>query len=264
MAKMKFASAIAFWVILFVSLTLEARPWWVEQYEKYGLFYNLENSYIFVVTLFHPNDRNALERKLDNTTIERAALPKGVEIHRSDNELDKIEQDTKVRYIPIVRYIERRVDGYYGFALAQIIKNPSSKIEKMSISDTYTFSALVFVPGAEQFYKKQYLRGSLFLGGEVLLIGGIAASFGMSSYYKSRSDDKSLAQDKRNAFENRAHAAWYAGWTFVGAAAALYIWNILDGAFASGEPALFADGKKIAFAPVATPSSVGLAMNLNF
>jgi len=165
---------------------------------------------------------------------------------------------------------------YTVYLLVQISRNPSmihepdpEKRKNMydEVTETPPFSARVFVPGMAQIHKGQKVKGALFITGEALFIGGIAASFGMSSYYKSRSDDKSLRQDKREAFEKRADYAAYAGWAFVGAAAALYIANIIDGAVTplAGFHLFYKKtGEKIVLAPTATFTSVGLAMNLNF
>ncbi|MBQ4437959.1 hypothetical protein II898_03700, partial [bacterium] len=153
---------------------------------------------------------------------------------------------------------------YTVYLLVQTAKNPTYQVENVRISTgDYPFSARVFVPGMAQIYKGQTVKGALFITGEVLFIGGIAASFGMSSYYKSKRNTTHDTGQKQS-YTDWANYAGYAGWAFVGAAAALYIANIIDGAVSKGEPFIEADGKKLSFMPVATPYSFGLAMNLNF
>lgn len=155
---------------------------------------------------------------------------------------------------------------YTVYLLVQISKKPAAEkqYDKVYDSDQYPFSGRVFVPGMAQIYKGQNVKGGLFIGGEVLFIGGIATSFGMSSYYKSKRNTTHDSGQKQS-YSNWANYAGYAGWAFVGAAAALYIANIIDGIVSPGKPALFdKNGKKIVFAPTATFDSVGLAMNFNF
>ena len=153
---------------------------------------------------------------------------------------------------------------YTVYLLVQTAKNPTYQVENVKISTgDYPFSARVFVPGMAQIYKGQKVKGGLFIGGEILFIGGIAASFGMSSYYKNKRNSTHDSATKQS-YTDWANSAYYAGWAFVGAAAALYIANIIDGAVSKGEPFIEADGKKLSFMPVATPYSFGLAMNLNF
>lgn len=148
--------------------------------------------------------------------------------------------------------------------LVQTAYNPNNDYEQASAKSEYTFKELsgrVFVPGMAQIYKGQNVKGALFITGEILFIGGIAASFGMQSHYKKKAQDPEL--DERY-YNNKASYAGYAGWAFVGAAAALYIANIIDGAVSDGKRSVFVNGKKIAFVPYTAPKSVGLAMNVNF
>ena len=160
----------------------------------------------------------------------------------------------------------RCVNEYTVYLLVQLPKDlgKSELFDEVYDSDQYPFSGRVFVPGMAQIYKGQNVKGALFITGEVLFIGGIAASFGMSSYYKSKRNSTHDSGQKQS-YTDWANYAGYAGWGFVGAAAALYIANIIDGIVSPGKPALFdKNGKKIVFAPTASPYSFGLAMNLNF
>ena len=250
--------------------------WWTKRYLE-GTFPSSLEKTVLVIGTASGYDSNDTERKARADALVKVSDYLGAS-HVVENVVENnvVENDVKsehsfdsfMEHIETDCVISQNKTNelpYTVYYLLRLTRHPRylGQEEKVKLNTNYPFSALVFVPGAEQFYKKQYLRGSLFLGGEVLLIGGIAASFGVSANYKDRHNNETNTE-RRSKYGDWANAAYYTGWAFVGAAAALYIWNILDGVFAPGEPALFADGKKIAFAPVANPSSVGLAMNLKF
>ena len=235
---------------------------WMQQWkEKGSIIAKLEKSYIHVVESSDTSYDGALAKAKKEAEDQADTGRIGGGTVRGP------KYDLAVQHQELGRYCEFEDGTYTVYLLYQTAFDLSEPMEKISTStpDNF-FSAKVFVPGMAQINKGQKVKGALFIAGEALFIGGIAASFGMSSYYKSRSNDKSLAQDKRNAFENWADVAWYTGWTFVGLAAALYIANIIDGAVAPVEGFTLFDenGKRIVFTPVATFDSVGLAMNLNF
>lgn len=85
--------------------------------------------------------------------------------------------------------------------------------------------ASVFVPGVGQMVKGQYLKGGLVLGGEVVGIAGIITSFSMVSSY-----DRLIQQDPKHAVQYADFAdSWQnVGYGFIGLAAAVYIYNLID------------------------------------
>ena len=199
----------------------------------------------------------------------------------------KLAKKPYLRKAIIKREINIQHEGcqpeYKVYLLVHISSKPSivpvdsskQAYDNVEISNDYPFSGRVFVPGMAQIYKGQNLKGALFIAGEALFIGGLAASFGVSSHYKDRHNNETNTE-RRNKYGDWANAAYYTGWTFVGLAAVLYIANIIDGVVSPGEEALFKietdeKGKetsrekiKFVYAPTATPYSFGLAMNLNF
>lgn len=235
---------------------------WIEQWKKNGSIYSdLKKSYIHVI----PASDTSYDRAF--TKAEKKAEEQADKGGNGGGTVRGPKYDLAVHQKRLGEYCEFEDGSYTVYLLYQTAKDPSYDLEPLST--TYPkdrFSARIFVPGMAQIYKGQNVKGALFIAGETLFIGGLVASFGISSYCKGRSEDRSLKQDKRDGFENWANAAYYTGWTFVGLAAALYIANIIDGAVSQpGGFALFDEnGKKIVFAPTATFDSVGLAMNLNF
>lgn len=154
----------------------------------------------------------------------------------------------------------------YGYFLVQIADEPKcSNWEKVEMNTTkYPFSARCFVPGMAQIYKGSKVKGGLIIGGEALGVAGIVTCFSMkSSYERLIQEDKKHAQiyaDKADMWQN-------IGWGCVAFTAAVYIYNVIDGAIAPGQKHIQL-GKKsynYAIAPVVTTrGDLGLAMRLNF
>ena len=254
---------LSFLLLLFCSLDLAAsdRPSWVD-----GFFADLEKSYIEVVK-YDGYDLNDTRDKAMQQVIKQRRMATGVESRvTTENGQIKVDNghDVIVTSRVLAEYVERHQGGPYPYTvylLVQTAKNPTYQVENVKISNgDYPFSGRVFVPGMAQIYKGQTVKGALFITGEALFIGGIVASFSTMSYFEYLHKQETRV----NKYGDWANYAYYTGWAFVGAAVALYVANIIDGAVSKGEPFIEADGKKLSFMPIATPYSLGLAMNLNF
>ncbi|MBR3566396.1 MAG: hypothetical protein IKN91_08750 [Paludibacteraceae bacterium] len=124
--------------------------------------------------------------------------------------------------------------------------------------------ASVFVPGVGQMVKGQYVKGGLMLGGEVIGVGGIIASFAMKS-----SNETLIINDPKHQTEyaQRANSWQNVGYGFIGLAAAVYLYSLID--VIAARPTDEAINKKIeslAFTPIYSPidNSLGIAMSINF
>ena len=262
--KMRNFFLLSAFLLFTLNLMAADRPSWAD-----GFFADLDKSYIEVVKYSH-YDLNVAREQAMQQVIKQRSLATGSQ-SRVTIENGSISvsdgHDLIVKSRVLSEYIERHDSGPYPYTvylLVQTAKNPMYEVENVKISNgDYPFSGRVFVPGMAQIYKGQKVKGALFITGEVLFVGGIIASFSMSSYYKNKRNSTHDSATKQS-YTDWANSAYYAGWAFVGAAAALYIANIIDGAVSKGEPFIEADGKKLSFVPVATPNSVYLALNLNF
>ena len=123
------------------------------------------------------------------------------------------------------------------------------------------------VPGWGQFYKGDSLKGSLFLGVTVLLAGGITFCECM------RQDRIIKTQQTHDLNQLRQFSADISNYALgrnicIGAAAALYVYNLIDAVVAPGARRIVINGReraRYAFAPVASPDgSVLFAVNLTF
>lgn len=126
----------------------------------------------------------------------------------------------------------------------------------------YPTSARAFIPGWEQFYKGQPVKGTLFLVGEAVTIGGVV----VAQTYKARNETlmNNTHTSMRQTYADRANL-----WNTVSigcgiAAGIIYVWNIADGLFAEGEGRVFLSDASFNITPYVTPQSSGLALCLKF
>lgn len=100
------------------------------------------------------------------------------------------------------------------------------------VSDPATWG-LALIPGAAQFHKGSYLKGGLLLGGTVALVGGIIFTENQRADYVSKIAKTHDADIKRAYATRRDHFATGRNMC-IGAAAALYVYNLIDAIVAPG------------------------------
>lgn len=179
-----------------------------------------------------------------------------------ENEGRKLNEGYRI----IEEYWEYTSEWAYGYFLVQISNEiKCTKWEFVDMNTTkYPFSARCFVPGMAQFYKGSNLKGGLIIGGEVLGVAGIVTSFSMKSSY-----ERLIQEDPRHA---TIYADYADTWQNVGIGcivftAALYVYNIIDGAIAPGKKHIQIGSRSYdyAIAPmVSTKGDIGLAMQIKF
>lgn len=139
--------------------------------------------------------------------------------------------------------------------------------------DTYTLSThykpsegLVrsLVPGWGQIYKGSKVKGGLIIAGEAIGVGGIITSFSMKSSY-----EKLMKEDPKHLKDYSMSADMWQniGYGCIAFTAAIYIYNLLDAAFAPGARRVIVLPRQQAMtlAPTVTiDGSVGIAMKYNF
>ena len=127
----------------------------------------------------------------------------------------------------------------------------------------YPFSARVFVPGYAQIYKGQVGKGVGFIVGEVAFIGGIVASECLRASYVSKMNATRYVP-QRQIYADNANICALSRNISIAGAAALYVWNILDGILAKGRPQMQIGDAYLRFSPYAAPDAGGLALSLTF
>jgi hypothetical protein len=126
------------------------------------------------------------------------------------------------------------------------------------------FSPRVFVPGMAQIHKGSTLKGTLFIAGEVAMIGGIVLAESLRASYNSKINTTHSAADKKTYINNAGN------WQnirngFIAGAAAVYVWNVIDGIVAKGKKRVVVFGNtNLRIMPYATPEAGGVMFALNF
>lgn len=247
---------LSFGIVLQISSNCFAQaPKW-----KSGYFKELGNSYIETasgtansVEAARNNAASEIIRKRDMATGASAQVVNG-QVTTSGSLL--------VKSRVIDEYIETLPGGNYRvYLLTQTAKHPDNNYEPVNITDEYPFSARCLVPGMQQFYKGQTAKGIAFIGAEALSIGGIIISESMRADYVNKA---SIANNTQSITDNtdNANTMQTKRNIFIGAAAVVYIWNIVDAIVSKG-------GRHVVLAnaqltPYASSDSFGLALNYKF
>ena len=239
----------------------QERPDWVK-----GYFEEAKNSYIEVVSGEAYNLEEAKTKAIQQV-IARRSLTTGTSA-KVTLKGGNIEVSDHHDLIISARILDEWSETTYSnmqkvYLLVQTAKNPTYNMEPVTVSEKYPFSWKVFVPGLAQIDKGSIAKGSIIIGSEVLCVGGIVISECMRV--------KNL--DKINNTKNADHKKYYNdianNWTisrnsFIVGAAAVYLWNIIDGAVAKGKKHILIGSAGLRISPYADLHSGGLALNLNF
>ncbi len=166
-------------------------------------------------------------------------------------------------------YWERDANGYICHMLYTITDNnyPGGSYED-DIRLTTSYGAKGFfyslIPGAGQLYKGSKLKGSLILGGTAACAGMIVVAENQRSSYvkkmKEKPKDMEFYNDKAGNWENVRNG-------FIGAAAVLYVYNLIDAAVAPGRRRVIVKKRQRAhfsLAPTWDTEHVGMALVMNF
>jgi hypothetical protein len=238
------------------------RPEWVD-----GYFREENNSYIESVTANGPTEDEARNRAA-SIIIERRNLSTGqrvkVQVHNKVITVQGNDELT-VKARVLGEYREWCGPGEHRVnLLMQTAKNPEYELEKVTVTTDYGFSPRVFVPGMAQLHKGSTLKGVLFIAGEVALIGGVVIAENLRASYTSKINTTHSAADKKTYINNADN------WQnirngFIAGAAALYVWNVIDGIVAKGKKHVIVLGDNtLRITPYATPHAGGIALALNF
>lgn len=258
---------VLFFCLLFPCLlamgqqTSKERPSWVDGFRE-----EYQNSYLKSFAAIGSTMEDARRQALKEVADERSRATgrqysiiesNGVVTMSSSDELTVAAQVVD-EWHEVLSNGACRVD-----LLVQTKKNPMYKYEPVSVTTKYPFSGRVFVPGMAQLHKGSTTKGIVFIAAEVAAVGGIVAFEGLRSSYQSKINTTKDAKkrqdyiDDSNNMQNLRNA-------FIAGAAAIYVWNIVDGIVAKGKKHVEVGHVAMHFAPFATPDAAGLAMNIQF
>lgn len=156
----------------------------------------------------------------------------------------------------------RIVDEYFDRSkgvmstLYQVGVTPNPCFDDVIITDFYGFEAgwrSAVLPGWGQFYKHDYLKGGIMLGGSAAFLGGILLTERTRQDYKFKYNN-THDLNARKVYMQRHNNFQLARNLCIGALAGLYIYNIVDAFNTPGAPYVIVQhtdnsGRTYAFAP---------------
>ncbi len=237
------------------------KPEWID-----GYFKEMPNSYVEVVSAFGYDLKEARD-KAAKEAIRRRSFAAGTEatVVMSGEELTVSSNHNLIVKARIIdEYIHHSTGGYMVYLLVQMAKNPTFQYEPVSVSDEYPFSARAFVPGMAQIYKGSVTKGTLFISGECLFVAGIVAGQLLADSNHNKGLLEKHNADIRKTYINRANTFVMVRNISIAGAAAVYLWNVIDGAVSKGNKRVIVGEAALAMAPYADPYSAGLALNITF
>lgn len=182
-------------------------------------------------------------------------ISNGDEVNLNYIKLDEYWQESYIGGI-------RKLEFYTLYAVAKPGVVPL--FDDVYFTDKYGISAMArsIIPGWGQLYKGQKLKGACFMGGEIVLIGGIIVSENLrSSYVKKMKEQPKFFQTyntKADNWENIRNVC-------IGAAAALYVYNLIDAIVSPGAKRIIVKKKEIPLIqPVTNRDFNGVSFSWNF
>jgi hypothetical protein len=239
----------------------QEKPEWVN-----GYTHDAGNSYIESVSATGPTEDEA-RNKAAAIIIERRSLTTGqrvqVRVKGNDVIIDGKDELTVKAHI-LDEYREHYAPGEYRVSLlVQVAKNPELKMERVNVTPYYPFSPRVFVPGMAQLYKGSKAKGIMFIAGEAAFVGGIVVAESLRASYESKIGSTHNAATMQDYIDNADTWSNVRNVAIAGAAA-LYVWNIIDGIAAKGKKRIWIHDNHVQIMPYATPLSSGLTLNVKF
>jgi hypothetical protein len=246
----------------------QERPGWIDTGHL-----DLENSYIDCASATGYTEDEARNKALNIIAIKRDwGTGKRVNVKmQNGNVVVEGQGGLTVMASPIDEYREYCANGQHRVTLlVQTARNPggpgslSIPIERVNVTPDYGFSPRVFVPGMAQLHKGSKTKGFLFIAGEAALIGGVVIAESLRASYTSKINATHSAADKKTYLSNADN------WQnirngFIAGAAALYVWNVIDGMVAKGKKHVVVLGDNtLRITPYAMPEAGGIALTLNF
>jgi len=254
--KVFFATLMMFCVS---TLVMAQKPIWANGYHK-----DLVNSYIDVFSAIASTPDEARKRALQQIVAERCrATGMNYTVREYNGNIsitggDNIEVKSRV----VDQYQEYTYSGYKVSLLVQTARNPMYSFEPVSVTDRYSAGARVIIPGWAQIYKGQTAKGLIMLAGVVGCgIGALICENTRSDYKNKMKEQPEFAQ----TYNTKANNNETARNVLIGAAAAFYVWNIIDGIASKGKRRVFVGkNSSLAINPFATTEGGGVSLAYNF
>lgn len=253
--------------------------------EKPGWIYNkpkpANDSYLYVVEAAtgrtETEARNQAVGEVFRSTAMRIGQPfESSEINKAlqnGTDYNVISRQYNIPINKVCEYSEYEGNGYKVYILCQVAKTATIPVQWSDYSgcsdyrqyfDGVAVVKSALLPGLGQFHKGQTGKGIGFLAGEAVGVAGIVVSQSQRHTYINKMNSTNNASLKK-AYADKANT-----WTTVrnisiGAAAAIYVWNVLDAVISKGNHKYsLSYGGPVNLYPVVTDESVALSLSINF
>ncbi len=269
-----------------ISLACQAgKPKWVGNTPK-----ELNNTYRFIEVVSYGSSISAARMEAKQLLAQNEQLRRAVIVSVKSGNRQKIEQqivngnmvetitnnitiDTevsgqqyKLRAYPVDEYYEKTGGQVKLYTLYMVGVADHVVFDKTYKSTSYGVApvAMSIIPGVGQIYKGSTIKGVCMLGGVAALgLGALLCENTRSDYKNKMKEQPDFAKDyntKANNYETARNI-------FIGAAAALYVYNLIDAAVAKGTRRIRVEknhGSSIAISPMVTPDNAGIMLTYNF
>ena len=184
---------------------------------------------------------------------------------------DVISSQYNIPINKVCEYLEIQADGQYKvYVLCQVAKSGAIAAQWSDFSacdrqmiDGMALLKSALVPGLGQFHKGQTGKGVGFLAGEMVAVGGIVVAQSMRHASLNKMNSTNNASQKK-LYADRANTFTIIRNISIGAAAAVYVWNVLDAIISKSNHQYLSYGKPVNLTPVATDEIVALSLSVNF
>lgn len=240
----------------------QERPSWVD-----GYFNDLERSYIKTATAVGFSEEEALNKAIEQilgARSQEAGVRVGVSVRPDGQIVVKGNDELTVKARVIDEYRTYEGGRYRVSILAQVAKNPTLEFEPVKVTKDYGFMASAFVPGMAQLQKGSKGKAAFFIGAEAAFVGGIIVAECLRASYESKIATTHDVRLKQNYIDNADICSNVRNVAIAGAAA-IYLWNVIDGMVAKGKKHIVIDERTaLNITPYFTPDAGGLALCLKF
>lgn len=252
----------------------------------------LNDTYMFVEVISYGNSigvarMNALHELALNKQLEEAAtvsVESGMLAHSESyidnkgNEKDvtketfdvKVEIKNQKYQVQAKKIDEYSTKGHDGevklYTLYMVALSAHPVYDTTYLTDKYGAAPafMSLIPGVGQWYKGSKVKGSVMFAGAVASVAGIIVCENQRSIYL-----KKMKEQPKFAKEYNSKATNYEiGRNIcIGAAAAVWVWSIVDAAVTNGARKVVIEGKKgsyITAVPMVTLDSAGIALAMTF
>ena len=171
----------------------------------------------------------------------------------------------------VCEYTELQSNGYKVYVLCQVASAGNIMVQWSDFRgcdrqyiDGVAVLKSALLPGLGQFHKGQTAKGACFLAGEAVSVAGIVVAQSMRHTYINKMNSTNNATQKK-LYADRANTFTTVRNISIGAAAAVYVWNVLDAIISkSNHNNSLSYGNPVHLTPVVTDESVALSLSINF